>query len=104
MAQEICNRCRILALSLVPMDNKDLDWTVEIYADSSVDGKMAPNLPLWNADVDALLEVSQSRLNTPDLTTAAGRQGGLTSLVALLLHVVVDDRYWSHPCQALAFI
>lgn len=60
MAQEICNRCRVLAVSLVPMDNKDLDWTTAIYADVSAD-QLTLNLPLWNADVDSLLEVGRHR-------------------------------------------
>jgi hypothetical protein len=53
---QLWNRCRLLALSLIPADNQDLDWTTVIYADPQAQG-LVLNLPLWTAHIDALLKV-----------------------------------------------
>jgi len=61
LTHEVRNRCRLLAVALIPFDNRNMDWTTRIYAakniPSSSSAALALDLALWNADVDALLRV-----------------------------------------------
>lgn len=76
LEQDALRHCRLLAVSLIPADNKGLDWTTFIYADPEAKGDdVALNEPLWNAHVGTLLQVrhgwSQSQL---DVALLAGLQ------------------------------
>lgn len=64
LKHEIHKRCRLLAVALIPFDNRNLEWTTRIYAaqnpSSSSSATLVLNVTLWNADVDALLHVLES--------------------------------------------
>lgn len=66
LAHEIHKRCRLLAVALIPFDNRNLEWTTRIYAaqysssPASSSATLVLNLALWNTDVDALLHVLES--------------------------------------------
>ena len=70
LAQEVSNRCRVLAVALIPFDNRDLAWTTHIYAADPAATILALNMPLWNAHIDALLEVLSAE-DSPGLHMSA---------------------------------
>lgn len=57
---EICIRCRLLAVMLIPFDNCDLEWTTQIYEMKSSSGGLELNMTLWSTDVDTLLQILES--------------------------------------------
>jgi len=62
LTHEIRNRSRLLAVVLIPFDNRNLEWTTRIYAakNPSSSAALALDLALWNADVDALLRILET--------------------------------------------
>lgn len=69
LEHDLLHHCRLLSVSLIPADNKGLDWTTFIYADPHAKGHdVALNEPLWNAHVGALLQVLA--------TTGTTKEGG----------------------------